>query len=457
MTSFDVEMVVAFRRLCKYQDDGLVLVARTSRLLHYNRVRDYLEFTCAKLTDKLVIDIEAVADPVRGRWVPAMDDVREIGFQIQRAKSVELRLAGEVVEPSEIVTAAADNATVIGIRWFGLDPTDYAAQFIANDRNSYLIWNAAARAEAIAENPGSYGSWRGSANGLLLIEPSRYKAAADYAIRCYRRGLPYYSAILERIGFTEMRQALDIGSGAGHWCMAFLRHGAGAVGIDRYPEYVELASQVARELGAGDRVSFAAQLGEEARFEPGDFDCAWSHSVLMFTDQEKVIQNVSRALAMAGPFYCGYTTEGDRLCNLHESLSLENDPRLTGRLSMMFSLYVRRSGIYNTSVRVGALTIEDMLRVCRIFGLEYVGQPGVQDGRVDYLGIPATFDFVVRKASEPEEIDRGCSKAKASRPPGSKIWTKSRAAGARAWSATCFRRSIEIPPTRNGGMSMPAP
>jgi hypothetical protein len=43
------------------------------------------------------------------------------------------------------------------------------------------------------------------------------------------------------------------------------------------------------------------------------------------------------------------------------------------------------------------LDLEDLLRICRMFGLHYVAQPDLKEGPGPYLGIPGTFDFVVRK------------------------------------------------------------
>ena len=227
-------------------------------------------------------------------------------------------------------------------------------------------------------------------------EPDGYEDAVAYAIGRYERGLSHYVAALERIGFAEKGEALDVGSGAGHWCFAFLKRGRRAVGIDRSPAFVELAARIAREIGLADRVSFRTERAEEAQLPAGAFDCAWAHSVLMYTDQETVLRNVADALAKGGGFYCGYTGEGSRLHTLQVNLAGETE-LLSSRLKTFLDAHLHRCGVLKPGNLTRMLRLEDLLRACAVFGMEYVGRPQVQDGRPEYLGLPATFDFVVRK------------------------------------------------------------
>jgi SAM-dependent methyltransferase len=401
MTSFDREMIAAFRRLRRFQDEGSILVARTSRLLQYNRVRDNLVFSCVAVDGRLVIDIEAVVDPVRGRWVPAIDDLRGISFDTGPSRTIELRLAGNRIDSAEIATASTEGGgSAIGIRWFGPDLTDRAAEFLRTERTSYVLWSPSVREEVDRENARIIELLQAEREtSPATVEPERYTAAVNYSLRRYQVGLLHYTALLERIGFTEMGRALDVGSGAGHWCIAFLRHGERAVGIDRYPEYVEIATRTAKSLRLDKRVRFLIGLAEDVQLVDGSFNCAWSHSVLMFANVERVIGKVSRSLATGGGFYCGYTTEGDRLSGIQAGLATREGSRLSAQISILLNGYLNLCGVFNTSDRIRILTLDDLLRVCRTFGLEYVGQPGIQDGREDYLGIPVTFDFLVRKTA----------------------------------------------------------
>ena len=407
LTGFDRDMVAALRRLRRFQDAGLILVARTSRLLHYNRVRDHLVFqTIVGDQQRSAIDIEAVCDPVRGRWLPCIEDLRGITFETPAEQPVQLYLRGVAIDPAEIAVAPREGGkTAVGIRWFAPELTDHAAAFLATGRTTFVLWNEAARAAAKAEN---------TAVLALLdeqrelkppnVDAGKYAAAVNYARGRYEVGLPHYVQAMERIGFTDMRLGLDVGSGAGHRSLAFLKHGEKAVGIEANPEFVEIAVRIADRLGCRHRVQFLAQRGEDMEVAQNAFDCAWSHSVLMYTNHaEQIVERIARALVTGGSFYCAYTGAGHRLRSVHDRL-FGNDPaQAATQITILLSAYLYQCGVYFTPrSRVRMLDLEDVLRICRTFGFAYVGQPEVQDGAGTYLGVTATFDFVTRKNTGPD-------------------------------------------------------
>ena len=321
LTGFDPEMAAPFKRLRQLQDDGRILVARTSRLLHFNRVRDYLNFTTSVRNGETIIDIETVVDPVRDRWIPSLEDLRGIAFEIDPTPSAVLRLQGRLVDRREIVTEGGPGAiTAIGIRWFEPDTTDYAAPFLA-ERSSYLLWSQAAREHAGGEND--------KALSFLANEleesgrhrnRQRYRSAVTRALCDYRQGLPHAISALERIGFTELGQGLEIGNCTGRWSFAYLAHNERVVGIDRSPEKVELATRLAGHLGYAGRARFVAGNAEELNFPEASFDCAWSVLELMSANVEPAVARISRSLARSGSLYLAYAGEGDRLSALEIGL-----------------------------------------------------------------------------------------------------------------------------------------
>ena len=255
MTVFDPEMSQAFRRLRQYQDDGRILITRTSRALHYNRVRDYINFITEVVEGRLIIKIKCVNDPVRGQWIPRIEDIRGITFDIEPHDDVEIRIDNEPLEQGELcLQRNGEGITTAGVRWFDPDTTDYAIPFLSDERTTYTLWSASAKERAARQTEKAVGflsnelDTAGSRAGNSL-----YRSAVARALEDYRRGLQYYTAALETLGFVEVRQGLDVGSGAGHWCAAFLTHSDRVVGIDRCPENVELASRLAQHLGYAER------------------------------------------------------------------------------------------------------------------------------------------------------------------------------------------------------------
>ncbi len=133
---FEPRVAEVFRRLRDYQDQGLILVARTSRLLHYNRVREFLKFSVVAEEQKLTLNIEAVDDPVRGYWVPGIEDLRGIGFETASGVEVELCLRGKPFKQDELTSASAGGVATIGIRWFAPAFEDRTHPFLARERST---------------------------------------------------------------------------------------------------------------------------------------------------------------------------------------------------------------------------------------------------------------------------------------------------------------------------------
>ena len=403
LTIFDREMVEALRRLRRFQDRRAILVARTARALHYARVRDHLRFSTRVTGEHQVIDITAVVDPVRGCWVPQIEDLRGITFDTDARLHTVVRLAGNPIAADELAQTLFDGRCFIGIRWFPPETSDHAAEF-TREQTSYVIWSDAARTKAGLAGTHILDWLRDEARpspGRIpeQIEGAKYHAAVDYAIGRYEVGLAHYAAFFEKIGFSEMRLGLDAGSEAGHLCLAFLAHGNRAVGVDPRPEFVALARRIAQHADRDKQLQFHLGDADGLDYPQPYFDCAWSHSRLMYgTDAGVAIERISRALRMNASFYCAYHGVGNRLRILHDQLRAGPSARIEIQFEAILAALLNRSGISHTpNSRVRALELSDLLRLCRTFGLVYVGQPNVHDGLQAYRGVPAAFDFVVRK------------------------------------------------------------
>jgi hypothetical protein len=214
---------------------------------------------------------------------------------------------------------------------------------------------------------------------------------------------------LEQIGFTEIRDGLDVGSGAGDWCLAFLDHAERVVGVEPAAEQVEVARIAAQRLGRADRARFVQQPVE--RIEPGSepfargsFDCAWCRGALTHLDIEMMLTRIGGALGNGRPFYCSYAGEGQLLHDLGAALYGNDPEEAADPLGDLLAGYLRRCGVSRVpGSKRRLLEPDELLRACRSMGFSYIGQPGIQDGVAAYLGLPGSFDLLVRKAQEPAE------------------------------------------------------
>lgn len=125
----------SFRRLKRYQDEGLTLVARASRLLEYARVSQYVRFDVRGTAGQLYIDIDSVADPVLGTFVPTLEQVRGLTFYVPEPETSYLLLGGEPIRNAELVRSPSDGTgSSIGVSWFEPDTTDYVFHYSAAQR-----------------------------------------------------------------------------------------------------------------------------------------------------------------------------------------------------------------------------------------------------------------------------------------------------------------------------------
>jgi len=127
LTKLSASSIRSFRLLKAYQDDGKILVAKTSRLLRYNRALDHLVFTEARTDGRTVIDITTIKDTQFGNSTPTLNDLRGVTFYVPDSSKTELQLRHKILPESEIQRNLADDTgkQSIGIKWFQPDHTDY--------------------------------------------------------------------------------------------------------------------------------------------------------------------------------------------------------------------------------------------------------------------------------------------------------------------------------------------
>lgn len=122
--------IQSLRELRDLQNAGQILVARTSRLLDYNRSRDYINYAVYKSSDRMQINIISIADPVFGSFRPSIDNVRGLTFYVSDPEKTDVRVNGEPINATDVTRNPSDGvAPSIGIRWYPDDFKDYTMKF----------------------------------------------------------------------------------------------------------------------------------------------------------------------------------------------------------------------------------------------------------------------------------------------------------------------------------------
>ncbi len=134
---FNDETIQAFRALKIRQDQGEILVTRTSRLIKYNLAHDMLTkyahssdgYTLAATADGEKITIHKIKDDCFGAFTPTIEDVRGITFYCKEPSKAEIWITDKKIDSSEYQINKPDHTgqPSIGIKWYPPDTQDYVS------------------------------------------------------------------------------------------------------------------------------------------------------------------------------------------------------------------------------------------------------------------------------------------------------------------------------------------
>ena len=233
------------------------------------------------------------------------------------------------------------------------------------------------------------------------IPQHAWRHVVSRAATCFAVGLDHYRSVFHELGWSGKRHGLDVGSGPGHWALAFAFDNQRASGVDKFEAFVCLANRVAAEFGLTERICHQLGRAETLRFPNCHFDAVWSHGVLMFCNIEDAASEIARVLEPGGHFYCGYSTIGFRLAKIHESVLARRRDFFEGHLRNYIGSTLQRCGISRSAwSQVRCATAEELAVIGQVFGLSLLRSPGLQDecpGYPDFAGIPVTIDLLCRR------------------------------------------------------------
>ena len=125
----EAEDIAAIRMLAeRFHKRRTILVARTSRLLAYAVAQRYLEYQFYKLSDEeCAIRITAVNDPVTGRRVPTLDELKGITFYVDNPEKTVVLLEGEQITNLQQNGKDSTGRKSVSIPWWEQDTFDYTS------------------------------------------------------------------------------------------------------------------------------------------------------------------------------------------------------------------------------------------------------------------------------------------------------------------------------------------
>lgn len=410
LPNLDAPAIAALRRIASYQDDGRILVARTSRLLAYAANARATEIHTLAATNGApgpVIDIASLADAAGSQHPPTLDDVR--GFSFKSSPGARVALAGRAIDEAELRrTSTEDGQEIVAVAWHAADHTDLTAEFTTRRRYLDVPGYDVGPDETTRLNTlnGKALAWLETARETRFKDvDAQEKYALDYSVGRFELGLAHYGDVMGRLGFTGRRYGLDIGSGAGHWVHAFAALNEKAAGLEPRADFVEIANGVSDALGFGERALSVVGDGHALPYEDAAFDTVLSHGVIMFLEHDQAFLEMSRVLEPNGLAYVGYTALGHRLAMLDKIANGEGTAQLRRRtIALVFNQALHRIGLNVTpGGKARCFTREELQHVARYAGFSVVGAPRLQDLPQLWRGHEGTIDFLAKKAMSADE------------------------------------------------------
>ncbi len=410
LLDLDPAAEAAFRRIADYQDRGLILTTRVSRLLRYAVNRENAIWRVLSTEDGPVIDVTALADKVDHHRMPKLEDLR--GFSFDAPKGARIALGGRLIAASEIVRTPAsglpEGRETVSVRWHAVDTTDHSADFRRSNRYIDLSGFGIGypERERLRALNGHALAWLEEAKTGRFKDANAAEAyALKYSLGRYEIGLEHYGELMGQLGFTGGLHGLDVGSGAGHWIHAFAALNDQATGIELREDFVEIANGVAAAAGLADRARSIVGDARNLPFEAETFDVVWSHGVIMFVEHDQALMEMSRVLKTSGALYIGYTSIGHRMRLLQRAIAGETTRNLMRTtINTLFNNSIYRAGIFQTPRgRVRCYTREELQHTARLAGFSIVAAPKLQDQSDQWHGREGTIDFLARKTAPQDQ------------------------------------------------------
>ncbi len=142
--------------------------------------------------------------------------------------------------------------------------------------------------------------------------------------RVWANGIDHYRSRLQALGFQELNNVLDAGSGFGQWSFALAELNENVSGLELDLDRVEACKKIAEAIECKN-IHFLTGSVEIAPFQDGVFDGLFSYSVIYLTDYKKTLLEFYRLLKPGGLLYFSTNGIGWYLYNLIETHNDSSD------------------------------------------------------------------------------------------------------------------------------------
>lgn len=356
------DAIAAFGRLAAYQRDGRILVTRTSRLLDYHRMRDHLEYSVRVTPTGAIIRIESVADPVFGDFIPTVDDLRGLTFEVDDPTSFRFSLGETLIEEAETYrTTGGSGGGTVGIRWWPTDVTDHTLPFVKARAYSVGLW------------------------ARLLSEPTRFASL----------GLDTPLNVYAGIGFVnrDRSRLLALDGGDGTW--------ARALAAANEPSQVTLfiGSQTDHPTGTHHGAVLPAGEPPSSWLKTPDnrpVKYAASVAVTSLVDPQALLARLSEVVKARGWLYLRELDLGAALHQLAAACGSRDANQTRERAGEVYRAILLRRGVALSQLTPFGHDLQHHVKIADMSGFRFIDEPRLAIGP-DVFGYRHAFDLLFER------------------------------------------------------------
>jgi SAM-dependent methyltransferase len=146
------------------------------------------------------------------------------------------------------------------------------------------------------------------------------RLSVSYSRAVYAMGEAHWLNKVEKFGLVGCWRVLDLGCGPGQWLTPLVRHNGGVVGVEMDAALLQAAREA---LDPKSRVMLVRGHAESLSFPSAAFDAVLCYAVLMYTDYEITLREISRVLKPGGRLIIGLMGFGYYLKHVVDGLRLD--------------------------------------------------------------------------------------------------------------------------------------
>lgn len=195
------------------------------------------------------------------------------------------------------------------------------------------------------------------------------RLSVPYEAAVRAMGESHWERKVEDRGLAGYERVLDLGCGPGQWLPVLARCNRRVIGVDVSPAMLKVAMEAALPIPG---VKLVRSRAESLCFGPGTFDAVLCYGVLMYTEYENVLEEISRVLKPGGRLVIGLVGLGYYLKHIVEGLRHNREDTVRYGIEPI-ATWIGRALLFRPAPTLDFWTNRSILRTLSRRGFDIIG------------------------------------------------------------------------------------